>query len=76
MSECWFVAWELPNLRDQHDVDEGDVDIDGVEMPFYRSGAPSARDRHNVDEGDVNMDGVEMPLRRSGAPKRMRQPRC
>ena len=40
VSECQFVAREFPNLRNQNDAGEGDVDIDGVEMPLRRSGAP------------------------------------
>ena len=66
------VAWELPDARDHHDVDEGDVDINGVESVVDVLGCRansrellSARDRHDVDEGAVDIDGVKVPSRGS-----------
>ena len=69
-------------MRDHHDVDEGDADIDGVVRPVRRPGAPerlrqtrcwrmelpNACDYLDADEGNVYMVGVEMPFNRVVAP--------
>ena len=44
---------------DRHDVDEGDADIDGVEVskcPFTARELPNARDHCDVDKVDVDID--------------------
>ena len=55
-------------MRDHHDVDEGDVDIGGLEMLIHRSEAPNACGHLDVNEGDVDIVFIEITFRRVGAP--------